>query len=100
MKMNNKKVGTFTLGILLIVLGGVFLVANITNIKINIELLVSLWPVILLLLGGEVLYSYFFQKGQKLVYDFPASILIVIMGLFSITMAFIQILIENYPSLF
>ncbi len=52
--MENKRVGTISMGIVLIGFGILILVAQINKIS-AVELAVKFWPTILMLIGGEVL---------------------------------------------
>jgi cadmium resistance protein CadD (predicted permease) len=72
----SKRVGTFTFGVMLVITGSVFILYNFG--WFNMKLLLSLWPVVLILLGIEVLwYSFTRDKEQEpLKYDVGAFFLI------------------------
>lgn len=87
--MKTRKVGTFTLGAVLIVFGILFLLHAI-NISISYELIMKLWPSIFIFLGVEVLFSYFQDKEGKITYDGGAIAIMILLTLFSMGMAFIE----------
>ena len=74
--MRTHKVGTFTLGCTLILFGGV----------LTYSFIFRLWPVVFLLLGGEVLLSTLPKTGQKFSFDGASIVLLVIMLLFAMCM--------------
>ncbi len=94
----NHKVGTFSAGIVLIVLGMLFMLKTFGNI-LDYAIILSLWPVILILLGIEILISYFIQKEEKLKYDGGAIFIVIILTLFSMFMAFSEVFIREFPNI-
>jgi len=64
--------------------------------KIGYNVILSLWPVILILLGIEVIAAYVVNKEEKIKYDRGAIFLIIILTFFAMGMAGLQVLIENY----
>lgn len=96
--IGGRRVGTLTAGVVLVVFGVMFLMhAMFRNISYNVIL--SLWPIILILLGIEVIAAYIINKEEKIKYDTGAIFLVIILSLFAMGMAGIQILIENYQQL-
>ena len=67
--LKGRRVGTLTAGIILVVFGVMFLLRLITD-NINISLIASLWPIILVLLGIEIIIAYIINKEEKMKYDF------------------------------
>ena len=82
------RVGTVTCGLMFIVYGILFLVHTITP-KFSYGILFDLWPLILISLGVEILVSCTRknQEERKIVYDFPAVLLVMFLILFVVVMA-------------
>ena len=82
------RVGTVTCGLMFIVYGILFLLHTIMP-KLSYGILFDLWPLILISLGAEILVSCTRknQEERKIVYDFPAVLLIMLVVLFVIIMA-------------
>ena len=87
-----RRVGTLTLGVFLVVLGGIFLVGNF--VPLPYEQLLSLWPGIFILLGIEVLLGC--RKGSEapLRYDGGAVVLLIVLSLFGCVMAGAQCVLQ------
>ncbi len=83
------RVGTFTLGGMLIIFGVLFLL-RIFNLGITYDLIFKLWPTIFISLGGEILIANFKQQGEKLIYDKTAFGLILVLSFFAMGMAVID----------
>ena len=62
--MRTHKVGTFTLGCTLVLFGVLFLVHLFGGV-LTYSFIFRLWPVVFLLLGGEVLLSTLPKTGQN-----------------------------------
>jgi hypothetical protein len=81
--MKNKRVGTISMAIVLIGFGVLLFLAQINQLS-AVELAMKLWPMILILLGGEVLWYSFKSKDEenvKIRYDvFSVFIVIVILS--------------------
>ncbi len=91
--IKGKRVGTFTAGITLIGFGILFIL-HMFEPSLNYRLIFSLWPAILILLGIEILVSYF-AGDAKLRYDAGAVVLILILALFAMGMAGAQFFLEH-----
>ena len=85
------RVGTITAGGSLVVLGILMLCHTIFNF-IDYQMVFSLWPLILIGLGIELLISNFVEK--RVVYDKAAVVLMIIMIFFAIGMAVAEICME------
>ena len=76
--VKTRRVGTVSIGLCMVVFGVMFLLCSLFEV-LSYEMVFSLWPVILITLGAElVIYSFF--KG-KLYYD-KSSVFIMILMLF------------------
>ena len=62
MIMKRWRVGSFSMGIILVALGVIMLVSLLTRIDI-LNIIITLWPVIMICLGVEILLHLFIQKG-------------------------------------
>ena len=85
-KMRERRVGTFTLGVVLLVFGVLFLLHMFFK-GMEYYFIFQLWPVILILLGGEVLYYALHQKQLQYKYDFAAIIIVMMLVVFALCMA-------------
>ena len=67
-------------------------------IPILIRIIKELWPVVLVMLGVEILISSEGknQDKQKFVYDFPAVLIIIAMLFFTMIMAVADICMTEY----
>ncbi|HBC96612.1 MAG TPA: hypothetical protein DC034_07445 [Clostridium sp.] len=91
-----RRVGTFTSGIMLIAFGTMFLINSLLKI-VNYKVLISLWPVILISLGAEIIAAYVVNDGEKIRYDSGAIIIVMVLCAFSMIMGGLQLVITNYP---
>ena len=78
------RVGSVTAGISMIGYGVMFLLHLFFDM-VEYQMMFSLWPVMLILLGLELLISNFSTK--KIVYDKAAIFLLILMTFFAIGMA-------------
>lgn len=95
------RIGTVTFGIVLVA-GGLLFLTRLFWPDLNYEVIWHLWPVILILLGIEVLwgsrnknYEIRDEKGElveqsRIIYDVPAIILMVVLTFFSMIMGMIE----------
>lgn len=83
-----RRVGSVTFGITLVSYGILFLV-HIFMPMLKYSFIFRCWPVIFILLGGEILVENYKcrTKEWKMVYDFPAVLMLAIMLLFAMIMA-------------
>jgi hypothetical protein len=91
-----RRVGTLTAGIVLVIFGTMFLL-NMMFPNINYYLIVSLWPIILVLLGIEIIVGYIINNEEKMKYDAGAIILVILLSVFSMGMAGAQFIILHFP---
>ncbi len=88
------RVGTFTLGGMLVSFGIIFLL-RIFIPAISFGVIFKLWPIIFIFLGFEILIANFSQKEEKLVYDKTAFALIIILSFFAMGMSMIEFIMEQ-----
>ena len=92
--LNGRRVGTLTAGIILLVFGLLFL-SHLVFSCINYMVILSLWPLILVLLGIEIIVSYIINKQEKIRYDGGAIFLMIVLSFFAVGMACAEFLINN-----
>lgn len=84
--MKQRRVGTVTLGGVLIFYGIVFLMHTFVE-GITYYLVFKLWPVIFIVLGIEVLFASVRWKEQEFKYDFAAIFIVCMLAVFAMGMA-------------
>lgn len=84
--MKQRRVGTVTLGGILVLYGVAFLLHTFIE-GISYYLIFKLWPAIFLVLGIEVLFSAIRWKNQEFKYDFAAIFIVCILVMFAMGMA-------------
>ena len=89
-----RTVGTFTTGIVLILFGIMFLL-RLMYPGFNYLIIASLWPVILILLGVEIIIAYIINKEDVMKYDFHAIILIILLSFFAMGMGSMEYVITH-----
>lgn len=96
-KRRTRRIGSITCGLMLVLYGILFLV-HIILPKLDYSLIFKLWPLILVLLGVEILASCTrgSQEKNKLVYDFPAVLLIFIVAFFAMVMSCVNYYYDYY----
>ena len=92
--LKGRRVGTLTAGIILVIFGVIFLLRLVTA-NINIYLIASLWPIILVLLGIEIIVAYIINKEEKMKYDFGAIVLVIILVFFAMGMGAAEFVINH-----
>ena len=92
--IKGRRVGTLTAGIVLVVFGIMFLL-RLVNVNINILLIASLWPLILVGVGIEIILAYIINKEEKMQYDFGAIILVIILVFFAMGMGGAEFIITH-----
>lgn len=92
--IKGRRVGTLTGGIVLVMFGVMFLLRLVIT-NINILLIASLWPLILVLLGIEIILSYIINKEEKMQYDFGAILLVIILAFFAMGMGGAEFIITH-----
>jgi UDP-N-acetylmuramyl pentapeptide phosphotransferase/UDP-N-acetylglucosamine-1-phosphate transferase len=87
------RVGTITLGGMLVSFGALFLLRIFLN-DLSYDIIFGLWPIIFIFLGLEILIANFRQKEGKLIYDKTAFALIIILSFFAMGMAITELCLE------
>ena len=70
--MKERRIGTFSLGIVLLVYGVLFLISTYVK-SFSLYFVFRLWPFIFIVLGGEILYSAVRYREENYRYDFAAN---------------------------
>lgn len=94
--MRQRRIGTVTLGISLVLFGVLFLV-HIFGGVINYMLIFHLWPLILIVLGGEILFYSCFAPEKAGTYDFAAIVIIIMLMFLAMFMAGADWVFTNIP---
>ena len=98
--LRTRRVGSVTFGLTLILFGILFLV-HIVVPSLNYEMIFNFWPLIFILLGVEILVENHRSNALncKFVYDFPAILMLVVMLLFAMVMAAVDLNMQYYQDL-
>lgn len=86
------RVGTLTAGLLLILVGVLFLV-HLFVPAVNYLFIFRFWPCILVLLGIEMLWATF--RSEEVIYDAGAIFLVIVLAIFSMGMGGADLLIQR-----
>ena len=92
--LKGRRVGTFTAGLVLIIFGVLFIIRPFLS-AINLNIIASLWPIILVLLGVEIIVAYIINNDDKVKYDAAAIILIMTLACFAMGMAGVEFIINH-----
>lgn len=92
--IKGRRVGTFTAGIVLVIFGIVFFMRTLMP-YINYSWIISLWPVVLILLGVELLVAYVVNKKEEIQYDFGAILLVIILSFFAMGMGGVEFIMRH-----
>lgn len=87
------RLGTITCGGAMVVFGSLFIVNTFTNL-ISYQMILKLWPFILVGMGVELLVSTI--REDDFVYDKASVALLFVLTLFSICMAGVDILVRHF----
>lgn len=85
------RVGSITAGMSMIVFGVMLLLHSIFNLM-SYEMIFTLWPLILIGLGVELLFSNF--QERKIIYDKAAVFILIIMIFFAMGMAVTDVCLQ------
>jgi amino acid permease len=98
--MNRWRIGSISMGLILIALGVLMLVSLVTTIDMFITI-TTLWPIIMICLGLEILLFLFIKKGDdiKIRYDvlsiFFIGFILTVSVLFFAATSFIDMLFDS-----
>jgi len=92
--IKGRRVGTFTTGIVLVMFGILFLLRLIYP-GINYLLIATMWPLVLIILGIEIIVAYAINNEGIMKYDFGAIILILIVSFFAMGMGCMEYVITH-----
>lgn len=87
------KIGTITLGIILIIFGVLFL-THIFMPELSFVFIFKLWPMVFIILGLEILCSHF-RQDFTISYDFAAVALLFFLMAFAAGMGILEWMITN-----
>ena len=102
--VHTRRVGSMTFGITLVCYG-IFFLVHIFMPMLRYIFIFRCWPVVFILLGGEVLLENYLCRTQewKMLYYFPAVLMLCAMLLFAMIMAAIDFVMYyeiNYGTVF
>lgn len=91
--MRQWRVGSFSMGLVLVLLGVALLLELLKGYPAAFELAYTWWPAILIVLGLEVLVAGFFNRGEqvRIRYDFLSMLLVLIFFCFSLAAYSLQV---------
>ena len=92
--IKGRRVGTFTTGIVLIMFGIMFLL-RLANPSIDYLKIASLWPLVLVILGIEIIVAYLINKEDIMKYDFGAIVLIIMLSFFAMCMGCMEYVLTH-----
>ena len=92
--IKGRRVGTFTTGIVLVIFGTLFLL-RLTAFNVDYLLIASLWPLVLILLGIEIIMAYLINKEEVMRYDFGAIMLVILLSFFAMGMGCMEYAITH-----
>lgn len=92
--IKGRRVGTFTTGIVLVIFGIMFLM-HLIYPSFSYLRVASLWPVVLVILGVEIIVACLINKEELIKYDFCAIILILMLSFFSMGMGVMEYVINH-----
>lgn len=94
--MKTRRVGSITCGILLIGFGILFLLHMLVP-AVTYLFIFRLWPLILIVLGVEMMISNIRLKETVLKYDMGAIFLVLLLALFAMGMGIVEFCIDHAP---
>lgn len=96
--IKGRRVGTFTAGIVLL-LFGIMVLLRLIFPSISYLAIESMWPLILILLGIEIIVAYVINKEEVMKYDFGAILLIIALSFFAMCMGGMEYIITHITEL-
>lgn len=92
--IRTRRVGTVTLGLILVLTGGLCLLHMIFP-ALDYERIFQMWPFVFVSLGVEVL-ACSRRPEEKMIYDWAAVFLLILLILFAMSMAGIDWMFTHY----
>lgn len=92
-----RRVGTFTLGLTLLIFGVLFGL-HLFFPSLDYLFVFRLWPIIFIILGSEILISSIGKKDLTFRYDFAAILIICLLMVFAMGMACVDTYAVRYIS--
>ncbi|MGE7602836.1 hypothetical protein ACQKL5_10025 [Peribacillus sp. NPDC097675] len=85
--MRTWRVGTISMGVTLIGLGALLLGSQISDMSLT-TILLSWWPILFIILGGEILFYIYFSRNEStfVKYDFLSIIFVGLLGMVGIVL--------------
>lgn len=92
--IKGRRVWTFTTGIVLLMFG-IMVLLKLIFPSISYLAIVSMWPVVLILLGIEIIVAYVINKEEIMKYDFAAIFLVIALSFFAMCMGGMEYLLTH-----
>lgn len=92
--MNQRRVGSFSLGCVLILMGTLYLL-HLVIPSLSYEVIFRFWPAVLILLGGEILVANCHHGDKTFEYDLGGIILMFLVVCFSCGMGLIDYMMQH-----
>lgn len=96
--LRGRRAGTLTAGITLVVFGLLF-IGRMFFPGLDYTLIMSLWPLVLIFIGIEIIVSYIVSRDEKMRYDGGAIALVFIMAIFAMIMGCVEFAMEHINEL-
>ncbi len=96
---NNRRLGTLTAGVTLILVGAVLLVSLFLPSWTVLSVALKLWPCVLILLGLELLCCRFAKEGNAPRVDFGALIIMLLCAAFSFGCGIVSLWMQYHVTL-
>ena len=94
--IKRRRVGTFTTGIVLVMFGIMFLL-RLMYPSINYSIIASMWPLVLVILGVEIILACFMKKEEIMKYDFAGIFILITLSIFAMGMGCMEYIITHMP---
>lgn len=92
--IKGRPVGTLTTGIVLITFGIIFLL-RLMYPSIKYAIIASMWPLVLVILGIEIIISCFRNKEGIIKYDFGGVFILIALSMFAMGMGCMEYIIAH-----
>lgn len=92
--LRGRRVGTLSAGVALVAFGLLF-IGRLILPALDYTFIMSLWPLVLIFIGIEVIISYVVNKEEKMRYDVGAIVLVFFLAIFAMIMGWLEFAIEH-----